>query len=118
MKAFCGRITCDSSSSSSCTMAPNTYACIGKASNITHTRGYSMGRPYTLPRVGLVRQRPRQHLQQPPPALKRVARSVGGVVTTPLPTQAGIVANCVRFYFVQSGNGCWQIAIDVGLDLS
>jgi len=31
-------------------------------------------------------------------------------VQTPLPTQPGMVSNCDRFYFVQSGDGCQNIA--------
>jgi hypothetical protein len=30
-------------------------------------------------------------------------------ITTPTPTQSGMVNNCNKFYFVQPGEGCYQI---------
>ncbi|KAL4779063.1 hypothetical protein BJX76DRAFT_106069 [Aspergillus varians] len=38
-------------------------------------------------------------------------------VETPTPTQAGIVSSCKSFYYVQSGDGCYDIAADNGVTL-
>jgi hypothetical protein len=37
---------------------------------------------------------------------------------TPAPTQTGMVSGCVRFYMVESGNDCFDIAQDAGIALS
>ncbi|KAB8229898.1 uncharacterized protein BDW43DRAFT_314545 [Aspergillus alliaceus] len=42
--------------------------------------------------------------------------SYGGV-STPTPTQAGMVAGCTSFYYVQSGDGCSDIATNNGIAL-
>jgi hypothetical protein len=42
--------------------------------------------------------------------------SSGGVVT-PTPTQSGMVSGCTSFYLVVSGDGCWAIANDNGIEL-
>ncbi|KAK0612011.1 hypothetical protein B0T14DRAFT_571853 [Immersiella caudata] len=44
--------------------------------------------------------------------------SGGGAVTTPQPIQAPMIQGCRRFYFVQPGDGCWQISTDAGISLS
>ncbi|KAF2723823.1 carbohydrate-binding module family 50 protein [Polychaeton citri CBS 116435] len=41
----------------------------------------------------------------------------GGEVTTPTPTQDGMTANCDKFYKVQSGDGCYDIAADNNISL-
>jgi spore germination protein YaaH len=38
-------------------------------------------------------------------------------IFTPTPTQPGMVANCGRFYRVQSGDGCWDLANALGIAL-
>jgi LysM repeat protein len=43
--------------------------------------------------------------------------SSGSGVTTPTPTQAGMVNNCDAFYDVQSGDGCWAIANEYSISL-
>ncbi|KXJ88345.1 hypothetical protein Micbo1qcDRAFT_150822 [Microdochium bolleyi] len=42
----------------------------------------------------------------------------GTAVPTPLPTQTGMVQGCRKFYYVQSGDGCWAIANANGIELS
>jgi LysM repeat protein len=42
----------------------------------------------------------------------------GGAVVTPTPTQAGMVSDCTKFYLVQSGDGCYDIASAEGVALS
>ncbi|KAF7184584.1 hypothetical protein CNMCM7691_005768 [Aspergillus felis] len=42
----------------------------------------------------------------------------GGAVATPTPTQAGMVSDCTKFYLVQSGDGCYNIAAAEGVALS
>ncbi|KAK1758814.1 LysM domain-containing protein [Echria macrotheca] len=43
--------------------------------------------------------------------------SAGGVAT-PTPVREGMVQGCKRFYFVKSGDGCWDIANTHGIALS
>ncbi|KAL7817794.1 carbohydrate-binding module family 50 protein [Trichoderma gracile] len=43
--------------------------------------------------------------------------SVGNGITTPTPIQAGMVTNCNKFYYVVSGDGCFDIAADNGIAL-
>lgn len=38
-------------------------------------------------------------------------------VTTPTPTQTGMVAGCTEFYPVAAGDGCWAIANEHGISL-
>ncbi|KAF3384739.1 LysM domain-containing protein [Penicillium rolfsii] len=40
------------------------------------------------------------------------------VPATPTPTQTGMVSGCLRFYEVQSGNDCYDIALDAGVALT
>ncbi|OIW22890.1 hypothetical protein CONLIGDRAFT_719454 [Coniochaeta ligniaria NRRL 30616] len=42
----------------------------------------------------------------------------GGASPTPVPVQSGMVAGCHRFYFVESGDGCWAIANSAQIDLN
>lgn len=42
----------------------------------------------------------------------------GNGIATPTPTQAGMTANCKKFYLVKSGDGCYDIAASYGIDLS
>ncbi|KAH8896311.1 hypothetical protein GQ53DRAFT_743558 [Thozetella sp. PMI_491] len=42
----------------------------------------------------------------------------GGAISTPVPVQAGMVSGCHRFYFVESGDGCWAIANSAQIDLN
>ncbi|KAL2837138.1 hypothetical protein BJX68DRAFT_273186 [Aspergillus pseudodeflectus] len=44
------------------------------------------------------------------------ATSSGGV-STPTPTQAGMVAGCSSFYYVQNGDGCYNVALNNGIAL-
>jgi hypothetical protein len=37
--------------------------------------------------------------------------------STPVPVQSGMVAGCHRFYWVESGDGCWAIANSAQIDL-
>ncbi|KAJ5765867.1 carbohydrate-binding module family 50 protein [Penicillium odoratum] len=37
--------------------------------------------------------------------------------TTPSPTQTGMVSGCLRFYCVESGDDCYDIALDAGISL-
>jgi len=39
-------------------------------------------------------------------------------VTTPTPTQTGMVANCRKFYYVVPGDGCYNLAVAQGIALS
>ncbi|KAK3935764.1 hypothetical protein QBC46DRAFT_42828 [Diplogelasinospora grovesii] len=39
-------------------------------------------------------------------------------ISTPSPVQTGMAANCGRFYLVQTGNDCFDIAQDAGIALS
>lgn len=51
------------------------------------------------------------------PVSSSATTSAGGAITTPSPTQGGMVAGCRRFYFVQPGDGCWAIANSAGIAL-
>lgn len=42
----------------------------------------------------------------------------GNGVSTPTPTQTGMVGNCNRFYLVKSGDGCFDIAASAGIALN
>ncbi|KAK1688370.1 hypothetical protein BDP55DRAFT_692457 [Colletotrichum godetiae] len=44
--------------------------------------------------------------------------STGNGVSTPLPTQAQIVTNCNKFYYVQSGESCSSVATANGITLA
>lgn len=44
--------------------------------------------------------------------------TTGGGVITPTPTQSGMVANCDKFYDVESGDGCYDIAASYGIALT
>ncbi|KAK4465898.1 LysM domain-containing protein [Cladorrhinum samala] len=46
------------------------------------------------------------------------ASSTVSAMPTPTPTQAGMVAGCKEFYFVQGGDGCWSIANDHAISLA
>lgn len=39
-------------------------------------------------------------------------------IVTPTPTQSGMVDGCKSFYYVVSGDGCWSIANDHGIELA
>lgn len=39
-------------------------------------------------------------------------------VSTPTPIQSGMVTTCSEFYFVASGNSCYDIAVDNGIELA
>ncbi|KAJ5933735.1 carbohydrate-binding module family 50 protein [Penicillium verhagenii] len=39
------------------------------------------------------------------------------IPATPSPTQTGMVSGCLRFYYVESGDGCYDIALDAGISL-
>ncbi|KAL2807585.1 hypothetical protein BJX63DRAFT_436907 [Aspergillus granulosus] len=43
--------------------------------------------------------------------------TASGGVSTPTPTQAGMVSGCTSFYYVQSGDGCYDIAANNGIAL-
>jgi LysM repeat protein len=43
--------------------------------------------------------------------------STATVFPTPTPIQDGMVANCGKFYFVQPGDGCWDLAAEEGIAL-
>ncbi|KAJ6030995.1 hypothetical protein N7540_001727 [Penicillium herquei] len=38
--------------------------------------------------------------------------TASGTITTPTPTQTGMVSGCTKFYEAQSGDGCWAISVD------
>ncbi|KAL1867742.1 hypothetical protein VTK73DRAFT_4027 [Phialemonium thermophilum] len=43
--------------------------------------------------------------------------TTGSAISTPRPTQSGMVAGCRRFYLVESGDDCFDIAQDAGISL-
>ncbi|PLB53269.1 hypothetical protein P170DRAFT_404258 [Aspergillus steynii IBT 23096] len=43
--------------------------------------------------------------------------TTSGGVSTPTPTQSGMISGCKSFYFVQSGDSCYDIAADNGIAL-
>lgn len=43
--------------------------------------------------------------------------SSGNGITTPTPTQAGMVSNCDTFHLVVSGDGCYDLAASAGITL-
>jgi LysM repeat protein len=45
------------------------------------------------------------------------ATTTTGAVETPTPTQAGMLSSCKSFYYVQSGDGCYDIAAENGVTL-
>lgn len=48
---------------------------------------------------------------------KTTTTTTGGV-QTPMPTQTGMATDCMKFYLVQSGDGCYNIAAAEGIALS
>ncbi|KAJ5743838.1 hypothetical protein N7533_008708 [Penicillium manginii] len=53
-----------------------------------------------------------------PTTTKKTTTSTGNGVTTPTPTQPGIVSNCNKFHEVVSGDGCQAIANAAGITLA
>lgn len=59
--------------------------------------------------------------KEPPivtPSTTTTATLPTGPVTTPTPVQPGMVANCISFYLVQPGDGCFDIATTHGISLT
>ncbi|KAK8142560.1 hypothetical protein G3M48_008588 [Beauveria asiatica] len=50
-------------------------------------------------------------------ALRTPTEKGGNGIETPLPTQVGMVDNCVKFCFVQTGDVCWKIAVEQDISL-
>ncbi|CCF37214.1 LysM domain-containing protein [Colletotrichum higginsianum] len=53
--------------------------------------------------------------RHPPPDM--TTTTAAGAGATPSPIQDGMVANCVAFYLVRSGDGCWAISDAKGIAL-
>ncbi|XP_014562094.1 carbohydrate-binding module family 50 protein [Bipolaris victoriae FI3] len=92
---------------SKCTnLTPNFYICVGVASgSVTTTK------PTTSNSAS-------SSGPSSAPVSSSATTSAGGAITTPSPTQGGMVAGCRRFYFVQPGDGCWAIANSAGIALN
>ncbi|OAQ67678.1 hypothetical protein VFPPC_13562 [Pochonia chlamydosporia 170] len=56
--------------------------------------------------------KPTKVLDERTPTVKR------GPVETPLPTQPGMVNNCNKFCWVQTGNKCFQVAMENHISLA
>jgi hypothetical protein len=52
------------------------------------------------------------------PSSTPTTTSAGNGITTPTPTQSGMTGSCNSFYFVQQGEGCFDIAADHAIALS
>ncbi|KAF3172087.1 hypothetical protein TWF788_009530 [Orbilia oligospora] len=61
-------------------------------------------------------------LQMEPSDRKRLQRplgtNLGNGINTPTPTQAGMVGNCNKFYFVKANDGCSAIASQAGIPIA
>ncbi|GJD02511.1 lysM domain-containing protein [Colletotrichum higginsianum] len=53
----------------------------------------------------------------PQPTAAATTTTAAGAGATPSPIQDGMVANCVAFYLVRSGDGCWAISDAKGIAL-
>lgn len=53
----------------------------------------------------------------PTTTTRSTSSSAGNGVTTPTPTQTGMVSSCNRFYLVVSGDSCYDIAAAQGISL-
>lgn len=51
------------------------------------------------------------------PTTTSTTTTSGNGIATPTPTQTGMVGRCDSFYLVVSGDGCWDIAAEAGIDL-
>lgn len=75
------------------------YACVGVASNSTSSMPITT--PFTTPSSSTA-----------------PASSSAGGVSTPSPVQSNMASGCRRFYRVQKGDTCYDIATDAGVKLS
>lgn len=64
--------------------------------------------------VGLIGSTPTPSKTSVPPTTPTPTNGV----TTPLPTQPGMVSNCDRFYFVNTGDACQNIATANGITVA
>ncbi|KAK1984913.1 LysM domain-containing protein [Colletotrichum cereale] len=76
-----------------------------------------------VPGTPTTRTAPLPSATQPPPDSTSSLPSVpatstsSGPVATPTPVQPGMISGCLKFYFVQKGDGCWAIANSAGISL-
>ncbi|TPX09630.1 uncharacterized protein E0L32_009231 [Thyridium curvatum] len=91
--------------STDCQVAPNTYVCVGSSDGATTTDLFSSTA------TGTATSSTSSTRTTSSSTTTRVA------VSTPAPTQAGMVQGCMRFYYVEEGDGCWQIVHDANIDL-
>lgn len=95
-------------SDGSCSLTTGYYVCVGSGSNTTTTTSStSTGAITTTTSTSSTSTS----------APATTTTSSGGAVTTPSPIQSGMTSGCVRFYWVESGDGCWAIADSAGIDL-
>ncbi|KAL2068497.1 hypothetical protein VTL71DRAFT_14834 [Oculimacula yallundae] len=50
-------------------------------------------------------------------SMKTTTTTTPTAVATPVPTQSGMISGCVGFYYVNAGEGCWDIANTNGISL-
>ncbi|PQE17035.1 hypothetical protein CJF30_00003757 [Rutstroemia sp. NJR-2017a BBW] len=80
-------------------LAPNYFICVGLPNEVTTsatTTGSTSAAPSTT----------------------APSTTSGSSLGTPTPVQAGMVSNCERFYLVESGNDCTDIALDSNIAIS
>jgi LysM repeat protein len=75
----------------------NTYVCVGLIGGGTPTP-----KPISTPT---------------PTSARPTSTSVGNGIATPTPVQPSMIANCNKFYFVKTGDGCYDIAASNSISL-
>ncbi|BDD54501.1 hypothetical protein MPDQ_004974 [Monascus purpureus] len=85
-------------------LAPNTYICVGVPSNASTTSSSSLSASPTGTITASVSTTP--------------TTTSAATGATPSPVQTDMVNGCIRFYYVQPNNDCYDIALDAGVSLS
>ncbi|KAK6072405.1 LysM domain-containing protein [Seiridium cupressi] len=98
-----------SATTSQCYLTSDTYVCVGTDSGNSTTELFS-----TTITTGVT------STSGTATTTSATTTTTGGTstaVSTPLPTQSGMVSGCVRFYYVETGDGCYDIATAAGISL-
>lgn len=91
-----------------CALTEGYYVCVGTANGASSSTTSGGGVTTTTTSISSL---------STTSAATTTTSSSGGAVTTPSPVQSGMTSGCVRFYWVEAGDGCWAIANSAGIDL-
>ncbi|KAJ6094779.1 hypothetical protein N7467_002292 [Penicillium canescens] len=83
-------------------LAANTYICVGVPSDDTTTTTATTGLSSSTATTT---------------SAPTTATSTSATGATPSPIQTGMASGCIRFYYVEANNDCYDIALDAGVAL-